>query len=126
MHYGIVNEYIEATVSLNALGAGGASVAVDFIIDTGCTEEMILPQEIITQLRLVRGADIIIAVADGTYSRRARYPVHIEWHGHVTEVAAIGMGIEPLIGMGLLRGSNLSVDADPGGRVTITELPRQG
>ena len=32
------------------------------------------------------------------------------------------MGSDPLIGMGLLRGSNLSVDAIPGGLVTITEL----
>lgn len=126
MHYGIVNEYLEPVVSLNLLSPGGGSLAVDFVIDTGCTEEVILPQGIITQLNLVRGADITIAVGDGTYGRRARYPVHIEWHGQVTEVAAIGMGIDPLVGMGLIRGSNLSVDADPGGTVTITELPRQG
>ena len=50
MHYGIVNEYVEATVSLNVLGAGGANLVIDFVIDTGCTEEMILPPEIIDQL----------------------------------------------------------------------------
>ena len=35
------------------------------------------------------------------------------------------MGAEPLVGMELLRGSNLSVDAVSGGSVTITELPGQ-
>ena len=44
MHYGIVNEYLEPVVSLNLLSPGGASFAVDFVIDTGCTEEVILPQ----------------------------------------------------------------------------------
>ena len=126
MHYGIVNERLEATISLNALGAGATTLAIDFVIDTGCTEEMILPPEIIDQLHRIRSSDMVLTVADGTTDAYARYRVSVEWHSQPREVMAIRMGTEPLVGMRLLRGSNLSVDADPGGRVTITELTRQG
>ena len=125
MHHGIVNEYFEATVSLNVLGAGGANLVVDFVIDTGCTEEMILPPGIIDRLHRTRSSDMVLTVADGTTDAYARYRVSVEWHSQPREAIAIRMGTEPLVGMRLLRGSNLSVDADPGGRVTITELPRQ-
>ena len=126
MHYGIVNEHLEATVGLNVLGAGGANLTIDFVIDTGCTEEMILPPGIIDRLHQTRSSDMMLTVADGTTDAYARYQISVEWHGQPKEVIAIRMGTEPLLGMRLLRGSNLSVDADPGGRVTITERPRQG
>lgn len=126
MHYGIVNELLEATVSLNVLGSVGTNLVVDFVIDTGCTEEMILPPGIIDQLHRTRSSDMMLTVADGTTDVYARYKVSVEWHGQPREAIAIRMGTEPLVGMRLLRHSNLSVDAEPGGRVTITELRRQG
>ena len=126
MQYGIVNEYLEATISLNVLGSSGANLIIDFVIDTGCTEEMILPPEFIDQLHRTRSSDILLTVADGTTDAYARYKISVEWHGQPREAIAISMGTEPLVGMRLLRGSNLSVDADPGGQVTITELTRQG
>ena len=122
MHYGVVNEYLEPVIILNISGTGNTSLVVDFVIDTGCTEEIILPQEIIARLNLIRGADITVTLADGTSVRHARYPAQIDWHGERREIVAVSMGIEPLIGMGILQGSNLSVDAVPDGSVTITEL----
>ena len=127
MHYGVVNEHLEATISLNVLDAGGADLTIDFVIDTGCTEEMILPPDVIDHLHRTRSSDLMLTVADGTSDAYARYKVSVEWHGRPREAMAIRMGTEPLLGMRLLRGSNLSVDAEPGGQVTIAELlPRQG
>ena len=126
MHHGIVNEHLEATIGLNVLGVSGTDLTIDFVIDTGCTEEMILPPAIIDQLQRTRSSDMMLTVADGTIDAYARYKISVEWHGQPREAIAIRMGTEPLLGMRLLRGSNLSVDADPGGPVTITELLRQG
>ena len=139
MHYGVVNEYLEPVIILNISGTGNTSLVVDFVIDTGCTEEIILPQDLIRgepfQLAPAEeihmhpgigpadgGADITVTLADGTSVRHARYPAQIDWHGERREIVAVSMGIEPLIGMGILQGSNLSVDAVPDGSVTITEL----
>ena len=44
------------------------------------------------------------------------------WHGAVRPIAVIAAEGQPLIGMALLRGSRLSVEALPGGEVTVSEL----
>ena len=125
MHHGVVDEYLEPVISLNVLGTGNASLVVDFVIDTGCTEEIIIPKDIIDRLNLIRVDDITLALADGTVDTFARYNARIMWHGNSKEVVAVNMGSEPILGMQLLQGSNLSVDAVFGGSVTITELPGQ-
>lgn len=123
MHYGIVNEDLEATISLTVLGGADANQIIDFVIDTGCTEEIVLPQDIIEQLHRTRSSDMALTVADGTTDTYARYRIRVEWHGEPKEVIAVSMPVVPLIGMRLVRDSNLSVDATPGGAVTISELP---
>ncbi len=128
MHYGTVNDGIEAIVTLTALGNNDATERIAFIIDTGLTEEAILPQEIIDRLNLpaVDGDDnddsFRITLADGSTAIPSVYTTRILWHDRLREVQVVALGPDPLIGMGLLRGCNINVDAVPGGLVTITEL----
>ena len=124
MHQGTVNNHLEPCVNLTVLGNGRAELDLEFVIDTGCTEEMILPQYIISRLNLTRINDVILALGDGTAGYFASYIGWIQWHGQPREVTVRSMGYEPLIGVSLLRGSNLSFDAIPGGAVTISELLR--
>ena len=51
-----------------------------------------------------------------------RYAAYVLWHGQRRQIKVLNMEGDPLIGMELLRGSNISSDALPGGGVTITEL----
>ena len=122
MQYGVVNEDLEATISLSMLGGADADLNFDVVIDTGCSEELILPQDIIDQLQHTPSSAMVLTVADGTTDTYARYRISVEWHGQPKEVIAVSMPIVPLVGMRLLRDSNLSVDATPGGAVTISEL----
>ena len=123
MHQGTVNQYLEPCVNLTVFGSGGATLDLEFVIDTGCTEELILPQNIINRLNLVQGDDIPVTLGDGTTDDYSTYTARIEWHGQRRAVAVTSVGSEALVGMQLLRDSNLSVDATPGGAVTISELP---
>ena len=123
MHQGAVNQNLEPCVNLTVFGSGGATLELEFVIDTGCTEEMILPQNVINRLNLVRGDDIPLTLGDGMTDDYSTYAARIEWHGLRRNVAVTSVGSEPLVGMRLLRDSNLSVDATPGGAVTISELP---
>ena len=121
----MVNQDLEPCVSLTVLGAGGRTYAGEFIIDTGYSGEIVLPLDIVEELNLARGDDIAVTLGDGTTDDYATYNARIEWHDRHRDVMVTSVGSEALVGIRLLRGSNLSVDAEPGGPVTIAELPRQ-
>ena len=131
MHYGTVNlvedeDVLESRVTLALMVDDGVTEGIDFVIDTGLTEEAALPQDIISRLNLPLAHDaddIELILADGTIAVARVYIASILWHDRIRRVAIASLEGIPLIGMGLMRGSNLSVDAVPGGQVTITELP---
>ena len=123
MHYGTVNNDLDAVVSLIILGDDGASERFDFIIDTGLSEAMVIPQYLAVRLNLPPDDSAVLRMGDGTARVVARYSARIVWHDRPQGVHVAGMGGEFLIGMGLLSGSNVNIDAVPGGSVTITELP---
>ena len=126
MHYGSVNDAVEANVSLDVHGENGATEQVAFIIDTGFTDEISLPQSVISRLGLpLSGYADEFILADGTTGRYSIYAAHILWHGQLREVEVVNLEGDPLVGMELLLGSNLNVDAIPGGMVTIAELPAE-
>lgn len=123
MHYGMVNEDIEPRVNLTVLGPNNRIYDGEFIIDTGYSGEIILPLDIARELNLVQGDDISVTLGDGTTDNYSTYTARIEWHGLRRNVSVTSVGSEALVGMRLLRDSNFSVDATPGGTVTISELP---
>lgn len=130
MHYGTVDyaydeDILEAIVTLTLVGNNGVTEDVAFIVDTGLTEEIAITQDIINRLDLSvdrDAGDIELTLADGTTVAFNVYTADILWHDRVRRVAAVNTDGTSLIGMELLRGSNLNINAAPGGRVTITEL----
>ena len=124
MHYGTVNRYLEPSVPLIALYVNSGGEIIDFTIDTGFTEEIALPPDIIEQLGLPQeDDDVVLTLADGTERTLTVYTGGVEWHGQIREVDVISADTTPLLGMKMLAGSNLNFDAVPGGAVIITELP---
>ena len=127
MHYGLIygigDDFLEAHITLTVQDGNGVVENVDFVIDTGLTEDVSLPSDIIVRLNLPRNGDIIdIALADGSTGKFDLYTAYVLWHDRLVEVEVINMESVPLIGMELLRDSNISIDAIPGGAVTIAEL----
>ena len=124
MHYGTVNRFLEPSVPLIASYVNSGEESIDFTIDTGFTEEIALPPDIIEQLGLPQEEDdVVLTLADGTERALTVYTGWVEWHGQVREVDVISADTTPLLGMKMLAGSNLNFDATPGGAVIITELP---
>ena len=124
MHYGTVNDTIDAGLPLTVLGDNGAAERIDFLIDTGFYGEITLPQDIVNRLNLPLSEceEAEITLAGGSTRTSPLYTARIFWHGRVRQVEVLNLDNDPLIGMRLLSGSNLSVDAVPGGAVVITEL----
>ena len=123
MHYGTVVNGREPTVSISMLSASGEAVQIDFAIDTGFTDDVTLPFDIIEQLSLPVNRDVQLIMADGTEYVGQSYTGWILWHEQAREIEVISVDADPLVGMRLLSGSNLSIDAESDGAVTITELP---
>ena len=131
MHYGVVNkigdlgDLIEAEITLTILGNGAGNEDIPFVIDTGFTGALALPIHIISRLNLPPADDdeTEVILADGSAETAGVYVASLLWHGQPSEVEVFDLGSEPLAGMELLRGCNISIDAAPGGIVTIAELP---
>lgn len=112
----------EPVVPLTMFSANGRVVNLEAVVDTGFNGEIILPTELIRRLgyRYVGTAGGVLA--DGSGSEMDYCSGSLSWHGEKLEVVVLAGEGAPLVGMGLLEGSRLTVDAVPGGEVVIEFL----
>jgi clan AA aspartic protease len=112
----------EAVVTIRVLGPTGQTEAVRAVIDTGFTEFLCLPPEIVNGLTLPFDSTVTFYLAGDTPAEFDQYIARVEWDGEVREVIAVkGDGV-CLIGISLLRGKRLGVDCIDGGPVLISTL----
>jgi clan AA aspartic protease len=112
-----------ARIRLPVLSAAGQRHEVETLIDTGFDGALTLPPELITTLGLVwrrRGRALL---ADGSESIFDIYETTVVWDGQLRRVAVDAADTEPLVGMALLEGYELTVQVRSGGSVTIIQLP---
>ena len=92
-------------------------------MDTGFTGYLTLPQESIRQLGLRSVGQRTFELANGDLFDFQVYLGSVSWHDHANDVLVLESDIVPLLGMTLLWGSRVTVDASTGGEVAIEELP---
>lgn len=120
---GVVTPFHQATIRLIVHGPTGQQHAIDAVIDTGFDGTLTLPLATITALGLPwrrRGRALL---ADGTASVFDIYEATVVWDGRPRRVAIDAADIDPLVGMRLLNGYELNIQAVAGGQVRITALP---
>lgn len=122
MMFGRVNQRREAILKLVIIGNENKKIAVDAVIDTGFNGDLILPIETVLELGLIPQGYQKATLGDGTISQFRVYAATVIWDGErrLVEVNSATTGI--LIGMGLLEGHKLEVDATPNGNVSIIKL----
>jgi clan AA aspartic protease len=120
---GAVNARLEAVVRLRVRGPGGAEADVDAVIDTGFTSSLTLPLAVVATLGMARQSGGSALLADGSVRPFDIYAAEVNWGGTWRPVLAWVVGDEVLLGMGLLTGHQLRVEAVPGGAVDITPIP---
>jgi clan AA aspartic protease len=95
------------------------------VIDTGFTSYLSLPPTIISMLGLpFRMRDRAI-LADGKESIFDIYQGTVLWDGQLKSIPIHESDTDPLVGMNLLYGYNLSVQVVEGGSVMINALPQE-
>ncbi len=119
---GIVNTDCEARLRLRLRGFNGASADVEALIDTGYSGALSLPLQVASQLGLIPRRGGVIFLADGTSVNYVSFGVDVEWYSNYRPIVASSFGDDIVIGMGLLSGHALMIEATVGGAVTIVPL----
>ena len=96
---------------------------VEVRLDTGFSDDITLPIAAINRLRLKPIDRSNFRVGDGSVVTFSTYAATIRWHGVMRQIIVLESEVTPVLGVGLVWGSNVSIDFQPGGEVAITELP---
>jgi clan AA aspartic protease len=121
MIHGIVNQSCEAILPV-VLKNDTKTQLVDAVIDTGFSVFLTLPSSVITALELVWKGRDVATLGDGTSCIFEVYIAVVIWDGQYRTIDINESETIPLIGMQLLRGYDLRIQAVEGGSVTIKLL----
>ena len=119
---GEVSEGRQAWATIEAIDAGGRPRPVEVVLDTGFTGYLTLPEETIRQLGLPSAGRRTYELANGESFEFEAYLAPVRWHGRSTDAVVLRSDSVPLLGMELLWGSRVTVDAVERGEVSIREL----
>ena len=122
MMQGFVNQSCEAILPI-VVKNNTTTQLIDAGVDTGFSGFLTLPSDIISDLGLSWEGRDVATLGDGTSCTFEVYIAEVIWDGQYREVYINESETAPLIGMRLLRGYDLRIQAIEGGSVTIQALP---
>ena len=110
-----------ALIALFVSGPGGQG-DVEFVLDTGFTGYITLPLAACLALNLPFQGYQPSSLADTSQRLLDIYRLTIVWDGEQREVDVLAIDSAPLIGMSLLDGYDVRIQAVEGGSVSIERL----
>ncbi len=114
----------EAVIPLTLLrSTAEETMSVEAVIDTGFTDRLTLPPDVVDELGLPLRGSAEVVLADGGIETLPMYRVRLLWHDRERTIRAYAASGDPLVGMTLLSGSELRIRVMGGGTVEIEELP---
>jgi clan AA aspartic protease len=122
MIYGVVNTSYEATIQLIIGNENLQTRMIDAVIDTGYTGFLSLPSEIIFALNLSWTGIDRGTLGDGSEVNFEVYAATVIWDGEYRNIPVNQAETDPLVGMSLLYGYDLRIQAVEGGSVIIEIL----
>ena len=114
---------LEPRIRLRVAGLERVFQTAEAVVDTGFTTYLTLPERIIHQLGLIHLGQRPATLASGEVQMFDMYGGLVIWHGQLRVAVIHRTNGNPLVGMALLSGSRLIVDAREGGDVIIEEIP---
>lgn len=124
MIVGRVNSYLEAVVRFPLRGLRGEEQAVEAVIDTGFNGYLTLPPDLIAKFGLpfLRRSQAILG--DGSAITFDIHEAVVLWDGQPLRIPVDAADTNPLLGMRLLYGNKLDLEAIEDGDVLVHPLPR--
>ncbi len=115
----------EGHIRLKIKGLRGREHEVEASIDTGYTEQLTVPPDLIAALGLRWRSLDRGTLADGSECLFDAYVAKVVWDGKERRILVDEADTDPLVGMALLRGYELRMQVRSRGKVTIKRLPRR-
>ena len=112
----------QATLPVTFRLLGQPNVTLEFVIDTGFTEDLTLPAAAVSVLNLPYRYQQKANLADGTVIQMNVYTATILWNGMEREVGVVATGSRPLLGTLLLDEQELRVRFHEGDLVSVQDL----
>jgi clan AA aspartic protease len=119
---GIVNADFEPIIALSICGSDGKVCTQEAIVDTGFNGWLSLPPDLIAELNLEwkrRGRAVL---GDGTECVFDVYEAVLIWNGNMLTIPIDEADSEPLVGMSLMEGYQLTVQVFEGGHVELIKV----
>jgi len=119
---GLVNVRGEPIVELHIQSPNGRETRIQAAADTGFNGALTLPPRLIAELALPWRRRARATLADGAERFFEIYEGRVLWDRKLRRVAVDAMDVDPLVGLSLLRGYELTIQNVPGGDVVIRDL----
>ena len=119
---GFVRNGSEATITVAIIGINGRQEEIEAVIDTGFTDYLTLPYQVIAQLGLSWNGQQRGTLADGSERLFDYYTAAIVWDSEAISVPVNAVDSEPLVGMALMAGYGLHIEVVAGGAVGLERL----
>ena len=113
----------EGRIRLKVRGPRRQQQEIGAVIDTGYTAGLSLPPTLIASLGLRWRSFGRGILADGSECLFDVYVVHVLWDGKERRVLVDEADTNPLVGMALLSGYELTMEVRSRGKVSIKRLP---
>lgn len=114
----------EAMMPVEVLYSSGSdSLRVETVLDTGFTAHLTLPPTMAQTLSLSIVGSAESVLADGSVVVEDVCIARVLWYGEQRPVRVLVADTVPLLGMALLRGSEVRITVEAGGEVSIEKLP---
>ena len=123
MIVGHVNQRIEAIIPITIRNALLRDVTLDAIIDTGFSGYLSLPLATITALQAPLIETRPFSLGNNVRVDFDLYGATIVWDGQERDILVLASEAHPLVGMSLLNGFRITIDAIDGGQVYIEARP---
>jgi clan AA aspartic protease len=122
MMNGFVNQSCEALIRVAVGHTDAPKQMVEALIDTGFTGFLSLPLTTIESLDLPWIFRDVATLGDGSEVIFEMYRATVIWDGKLQVIDVAASETDPLVGMSLLYGFKLEIEAIEGGIVTIKAL----
>ncbi len=113
----------EPRVTIHVADISGETHPVEFLVDTGFDGDLTLSPALIRRLGLPHLRVGKVTLADNLDREFGVYGAEVSWNGKTVEVEVLESEDDPpLLGMAMLWGSRITIEAREGGLVTIEDL----